>query len=364
MAAENCAMRKRCHPAPNGLTIWTCFIFRTKCDFLQVLDLLIFRQVARLLTPVPLPFSPFFYIHILFAKWQWILRIEILEEIKCGNNSETAVSELVVSVCHPPLRGTEGVFYIQNNRQMVAKVQPFVESIDLKILDVLRSSQAVVEMIGPIKMTIEEERRSRFPSLLLLLLEVIGIHKTTRRKPFETCTPGLPFSMQFIKHHIAVEVPHHNQTGCLQHHFNVLQIVTEHLTIGFESPHTHQRNGIIDPHRQKHLLVLPRPIKFLQPNVRRSTEHRQSLIRQLPHPKTIPHQLPIANILALCRIFAFSDDIDISLKCKHLLIFLSEFVVAVPTYDSHDLLNMFVDNEHGLPMHIQFPAVLPDRFSV
>ena len=33
-------------------------IFRTKCDFLQVLDLLIFRQVARLLMPVPLPFSP------------------------------------------------------------------------------------------------------------------------------------------------------------------------------------------------------------------------------------------------------------------------------------------------------------------
>ena len=74
MAAENCAMRKKCHPAPNGLTIWTRFIFRTKCDFLQVLDLHIFRQVARLLTPVPLPFSPFFYIHILFAKWQWILR--------------------------------------------------------------------------------------------------------------------------------------------------------------------------------------------------------------------------------------------------------------------------------------------------
>ena len=35
-------------------------IFRTKCDFLQVLDLLIFRQVARLLMPVPLPFSPYF----------------------------------------------------------------------------------------------------------------------------------------------------------------------------------------------------------------------------------------------------------------------------------------------------------------
>ena len=105
MAAENCAMRKKCHPAPNGLTIWTCFIFRTKCDFLQVLDLHIFRQVARLLTPVPLPFSPYFYIHILFAKWQWILRIEILEEIKCGNNSETAVSELAVSVCHPPKQG-------------------------------------------------------------------------------------------------------------------------------------------------------------------------------------------------------------------------------------------------------------------
>ena len=51
-------MRKKCHPAPNGLTIWTCFIFRTKCDFLQVLDLHIFRQVARLLMPVPLPFSP------------------------------------------------------------------------------------------------------------------------------------------------------------------------------------------------------------------------------------------------------------------------------------------------------------------
>ena len=31
-----------------------------------------------------------------------ILRIEILEEIKCGNNNETAVSELVVSVCPPP----------------------------------------------------------------------------------------------------------------------------------------------------------------------------------------------------------------------------------------------------------------------
>ena len=108
MAAENCAMRKKCHPAPNGLTIWTCFIFRTKCDFLQVLDLHIFRQVARLLTPVPLPFSPFFYILILFAKWQWILRIEILEEIKCGNNSETAVSELAVSVCHPPKHGDRG----------------------------------------------------------------------------------------------------------------------------------------------------------------------------------------------------------------------------------------------------------------
>ncbi len=51
-------MRKKCHPATNGLTIWTCFIFRTKCDFLQVLDLHIFRQVARLLMPVPLPFSP------------------------------------------------------------------------------------------------------------------------------------------------------------------------------------------------------------------------------------------------------------------------------------------------------------------
>ena len=113
MAAENCAMRKKCHPAPNGLTIWTCFIFRTKCDFLQVLDLHIFRQVARLLTPVPLPFSPYFYIHILFAKWQWILRIEILEEIKCGNNSETAVSELAVSVCHPPLRGgMRGSFFL------------------------------------------------------------------------------------------------------------------------------------------------------------------------------------------------------------------------------------------------------------
>jgi hypothetical protein len=33
-------------------------IFRTKCDFLQVLDLHIFRQLARLLMPVPLPFSP------------------------------------------------------------------------------------------------------------------------------------------------------------------------------------------------------------------------------------------------------------------------------------------------------------------
>ena len=32
----------------------------------------------------------------------------------------------------------------------------------------------------------------------------------------------------------------------------------------------------------------------------------------------------------------FSDDIDISLKCKHLLVFLSEFVVAVPTNDSHN----------------------------
>ncbi len=37
-----------------------------------------------------------------------ILRIEILEEIKCGNNSETAVSELVVSVCHPPKQGDRG----------------------------------------------------------------------------------------------------------------------------------------------------------------------------------------------------------------------------------------------------------------
>ena len=35
-------------------------IFRTKCDFLQVLDLLIFRQMARLLTPMQLPFSPYF----------------------------------------------------------------------------------------------------------------------------------------------------------------------------------------------------------------------------------------------------------------------------------------------------------------
>ena len=219
---------------------------------------------------------------------------------------------------------------------MVAKVQPFVEGIDLEVLDVLRTSQAVVKMIGPIKMTIEEESWSRFPPLLLLHLEVIGIHKTTRRKPVETCTPGLPFSMQFIKHHIAVEVPHHDQTRLLQHHFNVLQIVTEHLTIGFESPHAHQRYSIIDPHRQKQFLVLPRPIKFLQPNIRRSTEHRQSLIRQLPHPITIPHQLPIANILALCRILAFSNDIDISLKCKHLLVFLSEFVIAVPTNDSHN----------------------------
>ena len=38
-------------------------IFCTKCDFLQVLDLHIFRQVARLLMPVPLPFSPCFNVN-------------------------------------------------------------------------------------------------------------------------------------------------------------------------------------------------------------------------------------------------------------------------------------------------------------
>ena len=43
---------------------------------------------------------------------------------------------------------------------MVAKVQPFVESIELEVLDVLRTSQAVVEMVGTIEMAIEEESRS------------------------------------------------------------------------------------------------------------------------------------------------------------------------------------------------------------
>jgi hypothetical protein len=45
-----------------------------RSNFLQVLNLLIFRQLARLLMPVPLPFSPSFISYILFAKWQWNLR--------------------------------------------------------------------------------------------------------------------------------------------------------------------------------------------------------------------------------------------------------------------------------------------------
>ena len=132
---------------------------------------------------------------------------------------------------------------------MVAQVQPFVESIDLEILDVLRTCDTVVEMIGTIEMAIEEECRYRFLPLLLLLLEVICINETERRKTVKTCSPGLSFSMHFIKYHIAVEVPHHNQASVIQHHFNVLQIVTEHLTIRFESPHAQQCNGIINPHR-------------------------------------------------------------------------------------------------------------------
>ncbi len=49
-----CAFRAFCVPFPDP------FIFRTKCDFLLPLRQHIFRQQARLLTPVPLPFSPSF----------------------------------------------------------------------------------------------------------------------------------------------------------------------------------------------------------------------------------------------------------------------------------------------------------------
>ena len=56
-------------------------IFCTKCNFLQVLDLHIFRQLARLLMPVPLPFSPYLYNLNLFAKWQWELRQKNLKNI-------------------------------------------------------------------------------------------------------------------------------------------------------------------------------------------------------------------------------------------------------------------------------------------
>ena len=50
-----------------------CSIFCVS-NFLLPLRQHIFRQVARLLKPVPLPFSPYFYIPYLFAKWQWELR--------------------------------------------------------------------------------------------------------------------------------------------------------------------------------------------------------------------------------------------------------------------------------------------------
>ena len=63
MAAENRAMRKKCHPAPNGLTIWTCFIFRTKCDFLSPLRRQFSGLRDGLLKPnVSNPFSPYFFI--------------------------------------------------------------------------------------------------------------------------------------------------------------------------------------------------------------------------------------------------------------------------------------------------------------
>jgi hypothetical protein len=64
----------------------------------------------------------------LFAKWQWELRIEILEEIKCGNKSETTSSELVVSVCHPPKQGDRGGL-------LPPKISSMISSVSYKVLD-------------------------------------------------------------------------------------------------------------------------------------------------------------------------------------------------------------------------------------
>ena len=55
------------------------WIFRTKCDFLQVLGLLIFLQKQPGHWAEVVCIFTFFYIPYLFAKWQWELRCDNIE---------------------------------------------------------------------------------------------------------------------------------------------------------------------------------------------------------------------------------------------------------------------------------------------
>ena len=148
MAAENCFAENivgRCPPFSDPVYFLHEVQFSAGIGPAHFL-----AETTRPLGPRLSAFSPYFYIPILFAKWQWELRIEILEEIKCGNNCETAVSELAVSVCHPPLRYSAPAFFPYNYNNKKAGLSARFSFVRVKVLFVveLELGEAVVNRVA------------------------------------------------------------------------------------------------------------------------------------------------------------------------------------------------------------------------
>ena len=84
------------------------WIFRTKCDFLQVLDLLIFLQKQPGHWAEVVCIFTFFYIPYLFAKWQWELRCDNIE-----SRVKMAAALASIALCPKKHRRREGIIHVK-----------------------------------------------------------------------------------------------------------------------------------------------------------------------------------------------------------------------------------------------------------